>query len=102
MAQYDVVRFLAEPEDSITPYVVILQANAVPSRETRIVAPLRRPGLAAVNLLHPVWRMSGEPWLILIDRMAAVYVRDLGEVVGSAAEAEWVIKAALDRLLFGS
>lgn len=102
MLQYDVARFLAEPEDSITPFVVILQSPAVPSRETCIVAPLRRPGLAAVSLLHPVWRRTGDPWLILMDRMAAVYIRDLGEVIGSAADAEWAIKSALDRLFFGT
>lgn len=99
--QFDVVRFLAEPEDSITPYVVILQSDGAATRETVVVAPLRRPGLLAVDVLHPVWRLGDEPWLVLMDRLAAIYRRDLGDVIGSASAIEWRIKTALDRLLYG-
>lgn len=82
--------------------VVVLQHDELSDVGAVLVAPLmsgvveeKRPRL------HPSIEVSGATAVVMVERMAAINRRELGEPIGSAAERANAIKRALDIALYG-
>lgn len=85
-----------------TALVVVLQHDQLSDLETVVVAPLRTD-LAVERLahLHPDIVFDGVRHSLIVDQMAAVRREEIQSVVGSAADAAWGIKRAIDLVFIG-
>ena len=84
-------------------YVVDCQADLLRDLKTRFVIPLLPDNLAPRPLprLTPALLFEGTPFVLATPLAATVFVRDLGEVIGSAEAFEATIIAAIDMLITG-
>lgn len=98
MRQFDVCRLKA----TLDQLVVVIQHDVADELATRVVAPVSdRPFTHVMTHLRiPVDLHDGQ-YLILLDRMAAIESRTIGDVVGNLSEQEREIKNGLDLLFFG-
>jgi hypothetical protein len=98
MKQFDVCRL----KDTHQQLVVIVQHDVSDELNTRVVAPVsdRQFSHALTRLRIPVDLDDGR-YLILLDRMAAIESRMIGDVVGHLSDREREIKNGLDFLFFG-
>jgi len=98
MARFDVRRL--ENSDFLA---LELQADLFDGFNTRLVAPLvpKQSIATIVARLNPVFAVSGTPYVMLTQHMAAVPVTELGDVVCSLAEHEDSVAAATDFLFQG-
>jgi CcdB protein len=81
---------------------VILQHDAASDLNTRIVAPLSTHlGKRIVNRARHQVQFDGKPYILQLDRMAAIDVKQLGAVRGSLSAIQDDIKNGIDLLLFG-
>jgi hypothetical protein len=98
MRQFDVCGLKSRTDQ----LVVILQHDTVDGLDTRVVAPLSplpyRHLLERVRI--PV-RIDGGDYIVQLDRMAAVSVREIGSVRGRLGDCEQTVKNGIDLLLFG-
>ena len=98
MKQFDVCR-LRRPPDQL---VVIVQHDLVDQLGTRLVAPLSTTSdRALVDGLRIAVELDLGSYVVLLDRMAAIEQRMIGQVVGSLSAEEGRIKRGLDLLFFG-
>jgi hypothetical protein len=98
MRQFDVCR-LKSRNDQL---VVVLQHDTVDDLDTRVVAPLSAVSYRAlVQRLRVPVKLDGDEYLVQLDRMAAVSVRELGQVRGSLTKFEQPMKTGVDLLIFG-
>lgn len=84
-------------------FVVDCQCDLLSDLRSRIVAPLRTDGESSVSMsrLNPRIDVDGRPYRLATQFLRSVDVRQLGKPVGSVAEHEYDIKAALDMLISG-
>jgi hypothetical protein len=98
MRQFDVCRLKRQSGQ----LVVILQHDLVDDLETCIVAPLSdksyRKLIASLRLSV---EFEGTPFVLQIDRLAAIDRREIGSIVGNLAREETRIKNALDLVFLG-
>lgn len=98
MQQFDICR-LRETGDQ---FVVVLQDDLSDELTTRVVAPLSdRPYRRLVTRLRLEVEVGGNPYVLMLDRLAAIERRMLGSTVGSVKAEEYRIKSGLDLLFFG-
>ncbi|TMJ03530.1 MAG: plasmid maintenance protein CcdB [Alphaproteobacteria bacterium] len=84
------------------PFLIILQSDRAASFSTVIAAPLVPVGATFErSRLQPVVDVAGSRYFIFIERLAAIPISSLGEVVTTAAESRYEITAALDMLFTG-
>jgi toxin CcdB len=84
------------------PFLIILQSDRAASFSTVIAAPLAPVGAAFErSCIHPVIDIVGSPYFIFTERLAAISISGLGEVVATGAESRYEIVAALDMLFTG-
>ena len=99
MKQFDVYRLKQSRGDGL---VVILQHDTTENLETRIVAPLaQRSAIPPAERLRPIIEMDASEHVLVVDRIAAVERRSLGQRVGSVAAHRDEIISALDLLFTG-
>lgn len=98
MAQFDLYAGVGRANG----YVVDVQADLLDRLATRIVAPLMPRDLAAVITgLNPVVEIQGAEFVILMQELAAVPVRELQSRAGTLGHYQDDIKRAMDLLFFG-
>ena len=84
------------------PFLVVLQSDRAKSFSTVIAAPLAPVGAAfKPSRIHPVVNVSGNRYFIFMERLAAIPLSSLGDVVMTAGESRYEITAALDMLFTG-
>jgi CcdB protein len=82
--------------------IVILQHDAAGDFDTRIVAPLStHMGKRIVSRARLKVEFDGQAYVVQLDRMAAVDVKQIGAVRGSLSAVQDDIKNGIDLLLFG-
>ncbi len=102
MQRLEVRRYLPEPLNGQNPYVLVLQARDADATASIIVAPLeRRTRARRLPDYELELDVAGEPFIILLQELAAQPKAEIGAVVGSASSLNWDIGKALDRLSFG-
>lgn len=79
------------------------QSDLLDHLNTRFVVPMAFPDDAVQvdRRLNPVLDVRGDEMLMLTHFAAAIPVKQLGVRIGSVAEQEWRISAALDVLISG-
>lgn len=96
MRQFDIVRLKGGQLG------VILQADLLGDRQTRIVAPLfPSTDIIPTPRLHPIVRIGRRNYLIATEQLAAILKREIEAVLGSVAEREYEVRRALDLVFFG-
>jgi len=103
MAQFDIhARPGRHPDDPIH-FLIDLQNDLLEGLQTRMVAPLAKVAAAGAPIrgLTPIVEVKREPFLLLTHLLAAVPVRTLGEVVGTAQAQRSEIVRAVDLLVTG-
>ncbi len=103
MRQFDICRLKpAQPGGSPPELIVVLQSDLLSDLDTRMVAPLAKEReLPSIGRLRPTVTHRGRRYRIVIDQMNVVGVRSIGEVVGSAASADYEIGRAIDGIFMG-
>ena len=102
MRQFSVCRLRSEAGRGRETDVVILQHDELASLRTRIVAPLLRPGeVRQVTRLHPMVRLRGTEFLLVMDQLSAVDTTHLGPAEATLAAHRDEIVSALDLLFTG-
>jgi toxin CcdB len=83
--------------------VVDCQADLLSGLKTRVVAPLVAEGHAPppARHLNPVFEVRGERFVLMVQLLSAVEVRELGDCVGSLGEQGEAVLGALDFLTTG-
>jgi len=98
MRQFDVCRLKAQQEQ----LVVILQHDTVDGLDTRVVAPLSpHPYRQLIERVRIPVRLDDGEYVVQLDRMAAINVRDIGQVRARLGDYEQSVKNGIDLLLFG-
>ena len=98
MRQFDVCSLKVRSDQ----LVVVLQHDTVDELDTRVVAPLSAaPYQRLMERLRIPVTLGGDEYVVQLDRMAAVSVRELGQVRGSLAKFEQPVKNGIDLLIFG-
>ena len=84
-------------------YLVDCQADTLSPLSTRVMVPLMPVADVPPMLrrLHPVLNVGGREWLFAAHLLSAVPVREIGPPLGSLANHEYEIIAALDMLITG-
>lgn len=97
MAQYDVHRVKGGR------LVLDCQSDLLSHLKTRLVVQLfpESDGIKAIRHLNPVLTIAGKPYVLIAQTAATLHTRDLGEVIGSAAEHSEQVTRAFDVLLSG-
>jgi CcdB protein len=82
--------------------VVILQHDTASDLNTRIVAPFSiHLGKRLVSRARHQIQFEGKSYILQLDRMAAVEVKQIGAIRGSLSAIQDDIKNGIDLLLFG-
>ena len=83
--------------------VVDCQADLLDGLKTRVVVPLIPESAAPkpARRLNPVFVVGGERFVLMTQFLAAVEVRELGDMVGSLEHEGETVLGALDFLLTG-
>lgn len=101
MRQFDIVRNPFERTVE-RPYFIVLQSNPTDETRTVVVAPLVPLSmLPGATRLHPRVDFGTQSFALATHELGAAPRSAFGKVVGSAADANDRIKAALDLLLYG-
>ena len=96
MRQFDIV------ELSDKSLAVILQADLLDTTTTCVVAPLvRDDAVSAAARLHPKLRVGRRDYVMLAEKLGAVFRSDLVRVMRSAKDREWDLRRALDIVFVG-
>jgi toxin CcdB len=84
-------------------YLLDVQSDLLSGLNTRVVVPLlpASAGPAPAQRLNPVFSIEGQEWVMVTQFMAAVPEGELRCAVGSLAERQDEISAALDMLFLG-
>ena len=100
MAQFDIYRI---PSRGGAEFLLDLQDDLVGNLATRVVAPLVRAEQVRLPMqtLNPRIWVSGQPYLLLTNLLAAIPVTALGEVAGTAKSQRNEIIASIDLLFAG-
>lgn len=101
MAQFDIFR---NPQGGVYPLVVDLQSETLARLSTRIVAPMiavKRYGRKPITRLNPIARVKNVDYLVLVQDLASIPARDVGERVGSLSSRRPELIAALDLVFTG-
>ena len=101
MAQFDILR---NPQSGVYPLVVDLQHETLARLSTRIVAPMiavKRYGRKPITRLNPIARVKNVDYLVLVQDLASIPARDVGERVGSLSSRRPELIAALDLVFTG-
>jgi toxin CcdB len=102
MHQFAVCRLRPQAGRGRRTSVVVLQHDELSSSRTRIVAPLLKRGeVKQVKRLHPSVRFRGDEFLLVVDRMSAVDVAQLGPPEATLDQHHDEIISALDLLFTG-
>jgi len=98
MRQFDVCRLKARSDQ----LVVILQHDTLGGLDTRVVAPLSSiPYRRLMERVRIPVVLDDDEYVVQLDRMAAVSVREIGPVRGRLGDYEQTVKNGIDLLLFG-
>ena len=96
MRQFDIVRLKGGQ------LAVILQADLLDDRETRVVAPLfPKSEILPTARLHPIVRVGRRDYIMATEKMSAILKVDLDRVVGSLEAREYELRRALDLVFIG-
>lgn len=96
MRQFDVVRLTGGQLG------VLLQADLLDDRETRIVAPLfPSSAIMPTPVLHPLINVGRRRYLMATEKMSVVAKGAIETVLGSVADREYEIRRALDIVFIG-
>jgi toxin CcdB len=84
-------------------YLVDCQADLLSHLDTRFVVPLIPPdaGLKVVTRLNPTFMIDGQQLIFFTQYASAISIRALSKKVGSLADQDSAILAALDMLIIG-
>ena len=102
MGQFDVH---TDPDGKLYPLLLDVQADLLSRLDTRVVVPLavkRRYPVKPIRRLNPILAFRGVEYVAVFQELAAISIRELGDVQGSLASHRNEIIAALDLLLTGS
>lgn len=103
MTQFDVLPNPVPQTRGLYPFVVILQADTVPTNDELVLAFLspRQRYPATPGRLNPVVDVGGEPHVLLTQSITNLRKAHLRRPVGTVASDRDKITAALDFLFFG-
>ena len=95
--QYDVVR------TTDGPLAVVLQSDLIDTVSTRVIAPLYDPQELdpPMRYLNPEFTLTGARYVLAVQFVATLDVREFQEIVGSVARDRDRITRAIDTLLVG-
>lgn len=98
MARFDLFK-----NEGAAGYLLDVQSDLLSGLNTRVVVPLLPTSAAPVpaQRLNPVFSIEGQEWLMATQFMAAVPEGELRSAVGSLAQRQDEISAALDMLFLG-
>ena len=102
MQQFDIVENLNPQTRSRYPFLVVLQHDRIHGLATLVVAPLTPvSALPALDRLHPKATVGRQSYRVVVEELAAVRSRTLGQTVGSLEGERYAIIAAIDLLFTG-
>lgn len=82
--------------------VLVLSDPHIAAAGTVVAAPLMELGSFPVApILNPVIEVGGERLALATEQLAAIQVKELGDLVASGVHFEYPIANALNRLFFG-
>ena len=98
MARFDIFKIGGEAG-----YLLDVQSDLLSGLNTRVVVPLllKSSAPSPAQRLNPVFSIEGQELVMATQYMAAVPEGELVSAVGSLAEKQDEISAALDMLFFG-
>ena len=101
MAQYDIHRF--RRRSATYKYVLVVQNDFLDHLDVRLVIPAvtMTGSTRPLRRLNPLIDIEGQPHYLRTQEMAAVRLRLLGDVVGSAKIQSAAIISAIDMLITG-
>ena len=100
--QFDVVANPDADDARYRPYLVVLQSDLVADLRSTVVAPLiARSELQGARQLNPLVSIDGGEYWIAIYELFAIEQRMLGPRIGSVANDQDAVIAALDFLFTG-
>ena len=102
MPQFDVH---SDRKGTLYPLLLNIQADLLDHLATRAVVPLapkRKYRATPIRRLNPVVMFRGVEYVAVVQELAAIDARELGDVQGSLAAHRADFIAALDLLLTGS
>jgi mRNA-degrading endonuclease toxin of MazEF toxin-antitoxin module len=100
--QFDIVENLNPQTRSRYPFVVVLQHDRIHGLATLIVAPLTAASaVPELDRLHRKAVVGHQSYRVLVEELAAVRSRTLGQTVGSMESERYSIIAAIDLLFTG-
>ena len=102
MQQFDIAENLNQRTRSRYPFVVVLQHDRIDGLITVVVAPLTQvSALPELDRLHPTATFNRQSYRVIVEELAAVDRRTLGQIVGSMEAERCSIIAAIDLLFTG-
>jgi toxin CcdB len=104
MPQFAVYRNENSGSNEQFPFLVDVQTDLLEELGTRVVIPLATAAeLTGFPMLYlvPVVAFQGKPYAVLTPQLAGISRNELGPPVGSLADQQRVISAAIDFLLRG-
>jgi hypothetical protein len=98
MARFDIRRLRSKARVRL---VVEIQSDYMRDIPTVLVAPVVPvKELPPYALINPIVEVGGQKMALRLEQLAGVPAAVLGEIVGSAADAEDSISVAINRLIF--
>jgi hypothetical protein len=98
MARFDIRRLRVKARAR---FVVEIQSDYMRDIPTVLVAPVVSvKDLSPYALINPIVDVDGQKMALRLEQLAGVPAAALGQVVGSAADAEDSINVAINRLIF--
>jgi len=83
--------------------VIVLQYPSLETSSLVIVAPLvDADNLPEIAPITPILDYEGKRWMVLTYRLAAIAESDLGEMVTSFEDEDYVFQRAISRLFYGN
>jgi toxin CcdB len=102
MAQFDVHK---DRKGKLYPLLLDVQADLLRHLDTRAVVPLapkRQFGARPLRRLNPVIAFGGVEYVAVFQELAAISVKELGDIQGTLAPHRAELIAAIDFLFTGS
>lgn len=100
--QFDVFRNPFAEDRDATPYLIVLQANAIDHFGTQVVAPLVPPSPVQMReRVLPKVTVEGEAYAIMVPNMMAISTKYIGQPVANLETDRYRIISAVDIVFTG-
>jgi CcdB protein len=87
--------------NNAVPYFLVLQSAMATSLDVVVAAPIEHPKGPMLPFVHVPLLVQSQPFIALINELAALPAKRFGAQVADLSEQEAVFKRALDFIFFG-